>query len=136
VVNGLFEIGTLSDETRLLLAVGFLGGYTTFSTFSYDTLKLLSDGAVGPVLLNTLGQLLAGLVAVLLGALVVKALIRTPTPRTLRAEATPCLQPGGRAAPLGRGRCCALRRTRRKVGVSMERNFLPPASYAGPEKGA
>jgi CrcB protein len=35
----------VSPELRLVLTVGFLGGFTTFSSFSYETVKLLQDGA-------------------------------------------------------------------------------------------
>ena len=68
--------GTLPAGARLFFAVGILGGYTTFSSFSYETLQLLAGGGnvVGPVLLNTLGQLLAGLLAVYLGVVVGRAL--------------------------------------------------------------
>ena len=68
--------GTLPAEARLFFAVGILGGYTTFSSFSYETLQLLAGGGnvVGPVLLNTLGQLLAGLLAVYLGVVVGRTL--------------------------------------------------------------
>lgn len=39
---------TDSDTLRWLLAVGFCGGFTTFSSFSADTLRLLREGSFGP----------------------------------------------------------------------------------------
>lgn len=61
--------GGLSTGASLFLATGVLGGFTTFSAFSYDTLQLLSRGAVGVSLLNALGQLTAGIAAAYLGFL-------------------------------------------------------------------
>jgi hypothetical protein len=50
------------------------GGYTTFSTFSYEPLKLLADGSMTAFLLHTLGQLTCGLIAVYLGLVVSRLL--------------------------------------------------------------
>ncbi|PLX92028.1 MAG: fluoride efflux transporter CrcB [Desulfuromonas sp.] len=36
----------LSPDLRIALTVGFMGGFTTFSTFSYETLKLLEEGSL------------------------------------------------------------------------------------------
>ena len=74
IVLVLVEGGTLPAEARLFLAVGILGGYTTFSSFSYETLQLLNGGDVVPVLFNTLGQLLIGLLAVYLGVVFARTL--------------------------------------------------------------
>ena len=74
IVLVLVERGTLPAEARLFLAVGILGGYTTFSSFSYETLQLLNGGDVVPVLFNTLGQLLIGLLAVYLGVVFARTL--------------------------------------------------------------
>ena len=67
VVLVLVEGGALPAGARPLLAVGVLGGYTTFSSFSYESLNLLTDTGVLLMLLNTLGQLALGLVFVYLG---------------------------------------------------------------------
>lgn len=75
VVLGLVDRGTLSAEARLFLAVGILGGYTTFSTFSYETLQLLADGNLAATLLNALGQFALGLVSVYLGLVAARLLV-------------------------------------------------------------
>lgn len=61
-------IGATDDPTlRALLAVGFCGGLTTYSTFSFETMRLVEDGSRGYAFANVLGSLVAGLVALTVG---------------------------------------------------------------------
>jgi CrcB protein len=55
---------------RLLLVVGFLGGYNTFSSFEWETLSLVKEGARWLGLLNAVGSVVVGYAAVWLGAIV------------------------------------------------------------------
>lgn len=57
----------LSPDARAFLLVGVLGGFTTFSTFAFDTLSLLRDAQPAAALVNALGQLLVGVAAVWVG---------------------------------------------------------------------
>jgi len=59
---------TISPETRLLLAVGFLGSYTTFSSFAVESMNLGRQGGVWLALLNVFGNNLIALVCAVLGA--------------------------------------------------------------------
>ncbi len=57
----------VSAEMRILLTIGFCGGYTTFSTFSYETAKLLEDGDWTRAALYVGGSVLLSLAAMFTG---------------------------------------------------------------------
>ncbi len=57
----------LEPSARLMFAVGFVGAYTTFSTFEYETMRLIQNRELMLAALNVFGSLLAGIVAVFAG---------------------------------------------------------------------
>ncbi len=59
--------GLISAEARAMVAIGLLGGFTTFSTLSYDAIRLLESGEVARAGINILGNLAVGLAAAYLG---------------------------------------------------------------------
>ena len=66
-------IGTrypVSDTLRLAIATGFVGAYTTFSTFMYESIRLSDEGAGLEAMLNLLGSVVVGLIAVRLGMII------------------------------------------------------------------
>jgi CrcB protein len=81
-VTGSFMIGflmTLLTERfqfdprwRLLLVVGFLGGYTTFSSFEWENYSSVRDGALWTAMLNVVASVMLGYVAVWLGSMLAR----------------------------------------------------------------
>jgi CrcB protein len=69
----LVEITPTPAWIRAALLVGLLGSYTTFSTFSLESFRLIEDGAHAQALANLLGSLLAGLAAVYAGIVLARA---------------------------------------------------------------
>ena len=77
-VTGSFLIGLLmtlftertqlNPNWRLLLVVGFLGGYTTFSSFEYETFQAVHSGGKWIGLLNVVGSVTLGYIAVWIGS--------------------------------------------------------------------
>ncbi len=59
---------------RVALGIGFLGSFTTFSTYTYETVKLAEDGAIGLALLYSVGMLALGLLAAASGLAVGRTL--------------------------------------------------------------
>lgn len=59
----------ISGDVRAMVAIGLLGGYTTFSTLSYDTIRLLESGELSRAGINIAANLALGLAAAFLGIL-------------------------------------------------------------------
>jgi CrcB protein len=109
-VSGSFLIGFLTvaltrwlphPNARLLLITGFLGGYTTFSTFENDNLTLWERGEGILMGANLIGSVAAGFVAVLLGTALARGLAEPATRPVVAgtrggdAMATGLLHPAG-----------------------------------------
>lgn len=65
----------VSAEMRLLLTTGFCGGYTTFSTFSYETAMLMEDGQYERAATYAVASVLVALIATACGFLLARELI-------------------------------------------------------------
>ena len=83
-VLGSFAIGVLvgvlartlpehQQEIRLFLAVGFLGGFTTFSAFSLDVITLIEEGQLVPAAIYIFASVLVSLLALMAGIYLMRA---------------------------------------------------------------
>ena len=68
--------GPLSNETRALLMVGFLGGFTTFSAFANETVAVWRSGAVAVAAANVMLSVLICVAAVVAGRGLMAALVK------------------------------------------------------------
>jgi len=78
-ITGCFLIGLVAGKTNnfeatpsLFLVVGILGGFTTFSAFGYETIRLLQAGNTAGAAFNAAAQVLLGLAAVWSGLAIAK----------------------------------------------------------------
>ena len=83
-LSGCFLVGLLTTflterllphpNIRIAITVGFVGAYTTFSTFAYESLRQLQDGAIGLAFANIVVSVAAGIAAAWVGVVVGRAL--------------------------------------------------------------
>jgi CrcB protein len=70
-----FATPGVSVELRALLTTGFCGGYTTFSTYSYETAALLEDGLYERAALYAFGSMVVALAATFCGFVLARELV-------------------------------------------------------------
>ena len=69
-----FERFSVDPLWRLFFATGFLGAYTTFSSYTFEAAQLIRAGAYGLALLYLFGSVLAGMIGVFAGIVVAERL--------------------------------------------------------------
>ena len=74
VIYGISDRGSMPAEWRIFLATGIMGGFTTFSSFSNDTVSMLRDGQYWPAFSYVAISLLIGLAATFSGISLIKYL--------------------------------------------------------------
>ncbi|MEA4962547.1 fluoride efflux transporter CrcB [Lutispora sp.] len=74
ILEGSMKLWSLSPDMRIFLVTGILGGLTTFSAFSYETVELLSKGSYFLGMSNAALNLILSLASVWIGRLVVQGI--------------------------------------------------------------
>lgn len=72
---GLLDTGNLSSHTRAFIFVGVFGGFTTFSTYTLESLNLFKDGDIKLALINILANNILGLLLVFIGFISARGLL-------------------------------------------------------------
>lgn len=75
LIFGLSDRVNLSQEWRLFLTTGLIGGFTTFSAFSYETITMMRDGQFWYASAYVIGSVVVGLIATFIGIVVIKNVI-------------------------------------------------------------
>jgi CrcB protein len=74
ILSGAVTAGSASPQVQVAVGTGFCGALTTFSTFSYETLRLLEDDARFFATANVVTSIIAGLGAAFLGVAIARVL--------------------------------------------------------------
>lgn len=72
LVFGVSSRVNLAQEWRLFLATGLIGGFTTFSAFSYETINMLRDGQFWYASAYVVSSVVVGLIATFIGIAIIK----------------------------------------------------------------
>jgi CrcB protein len=75
IIRYALDTPSLTPEVRAFLTIGFCGGYTTFSTFSYETMALLEDGEWARAGVYITASVVLSLIATFLGFALARQLI-------------------------------------------------------------
>jgi fluoride exporter len=73
IIMALFERDMISDDWRIFLATGIMGGFTTFSAFSLEAVRLIRGGETSVAITYVVATVIAGLISTAAGFLLVKA---------------------------------------------------------------
>ena len=76
LIWGLSTESTMKPETRIFLLVGFMGGFTTFSSYALESYNLFNNGEIKNALINILVNNIGSLMLVIAGVILAKYILK------------------------------------------------------------